>query len=471
MDTWKDLHGRAMVLIHEVKEHAASGFENMEDQQRYAGKLKEADDLIERAKVLKGIEDKANELDAVIAAADGGTTAQGVVTDRSIAGLAANRGTGAPIVDTGKEPEFANPFKKGWRVVAEQRVARDWRAALPALDKLQKAALAEGAGSTGGYLVVPQYMQDLFAGVRRQGNVLRALGWLNEHQTAQTNTVLIPKASGSLTMGIVSELQAKPTADNAYAQITVGIYTFAGIANIAKQLADDADPAVIEIVAQDLALLLGNLEEQNVYSGTGTGAPRGILNTAGTSLVPTATQTALNGAVTGGVLLDAIIDAYAAVKTNYFASATGVVMRPLRLALIQKTKDSAGNYLINAPGTFRAPGIMTEGYTSGALDTVERTWDFLGIPIATSANMPNTLSGTPGSIVIGGGAQDAIIIAAWREAHWFNRQDATVDASDVAGDAFETNKVKYRLEERAGFTAERYPAAFCIATGSGMTGT
>ncbi|PZR65803.1 MAG: hypothetical protein DLM66_14825, partial [Candidatus Dormiibacter spiritus] len=46
---------------------------------------------------------------------------------------------------------------------------------------LYQAALNEGTSGSGGYLVVPAYLQELFAETRRQGNALRSYGWLNVH--------------------------------------------------------------------------------------------------------------------------------------------------------------------------------------------------------------------------------------------------------------------------------------------------
>jgi hypothetical protein len=44
----------------------------------------------------------------------------------------------------------------------------------------------------------------------------------------------------------------------------------------------------------------------------------------------------------------------------------------------------------------------------------------------------------------------------------------TLDASNQTSDAFEKNQTWFRLEERAGFTAERYPTAFCTIGGTGL---
>ena len=482
---------RAAQLIKEIKESASApkdpnvAFSGAEDQLEARRKMEEAQSLLREAKALRDQETQASaesqleELQreaAAMGAEPGGQIppAGGGSLDDIVSGRSGGH----------QKPSEFNPFKAGKNQIVKASAAamghRLMETVMPqsvresgrelaraamrdnASSVVQReiAALVEGTQATGGFLVVPQYLQEMFAAVRRQGNALRRLGWLNVHQTEETNQVLFPKASGSLTVGLVAELAVKPTADNAYSQVTIGLYTMAGIAGISRQLARSADPAIAEILARDLSLLLGNLEEQLVFTGTGTQQPRGIVNTTGTSAVPSATQTALNGAVTGQILIDAIIDCAAVVATNYYGPVTGAIMRPSRLAFLQKTKDTQGNYVLNLAGTTRQP-MATESEDVGGSDTFE----LLGIPMAQSTNIPANLGG--------GANQDCVIIADWAEAHWFQRWDQQLDSSDIATDgagnsAFATNRVLFRLEEIAGFSAERYPAAFCVLTGSGL---
>lgn len=320
---------------------------------------------------------------------------------------------------------------------------------------LYQAALNEGTAGSGGYLVVPAYLQELFAETRRQGNALRGYGWLNVHPV-ETNQVLIPKGSGAASVGIVSENTAKPSADQTYTQVTVNIFTAAGISKQSKQLAMDSSPTVLDLSTRELGTLLGNLEEQKALNGSGTGEPRGILNVTGIG-----SQTVTGGAGTQNAVLDALMDAVVFIETNYFAPPSGILMHPRRLAWLLKGKDSALNYIFNPAATFRQPNmapLVNNNVTSMSTGYNQPPASLFGIPIATTANMPTNLGA--------GTNEDRVIVGAFNEAHWFQRQDVTMDVSDSAGTSWEQNQVWIRAEERFGFSAERYPVAFSVLSGT-----
>ena len=140
-----------------------------------------------------------------------------------------------------------------------------------------------------------------------------------------------------------------------------------------------------------------------------------------------------------------------------------------RLGWLLKGKDTSNNYLFNRQGTFRQPTAtpLTSTVTSQSTGYSTPPYDLFGLPIGTSVNIPTTLNfGSTGS-----SDQDIIIVGNWNEAHWFQRQDVTMDTSDVAGTSWETNQVWIRGEERFGFTAARYPTAFACVFGKGLNGT
>lgn len=322
-----------------------------------------------------------------------------------------------------------------------------------AAQALEMKALGEGTGSTGGFLVPPSYLQNLFAETRRQGNALRRYGWLSEHPV-DTNQVLLPLGSGAATVGIVAENAPKPSADQSYGQVTVNIFTWAGISKLSNQLLADSSPTAADLASRELGSLLGNLEEQKILSGSGSGEPRGILNTTGVGSVTVGTNTAQ-------AIIDAILDAVVNVQTNYFAAPNGILMSPRRLAFLQKGKDTATNYLFNPAGATRAPGGLganEPGATSVSTGAVMVMPSLFGMPVGVSTNVPTNLGV--------GTNQDVIVVGAWNEAHWFERQAVTLDVSDQAG--FAENQTWFRLEERAGFSAERYPKAFATVGGAGL---
>jgi len=172
---------------------------------------------------------------------------------------------------------------------------------------------------------------------------------------------------------------------------------------------------------------------------------------------------------TAQAIVDQIINAVVAIETQYFAPPNGVLMHPRRLGFLLKAKDTATNYIFNRAGTFRQPTLdpALKTVTSMSSGISTPPYDLFGLPIGTSANIPTTANyGTSGA-----SDQDVIIVGNWSEAHWFQRQDVTLDTTDSAGTSWEQNQVWIRAEERAGFTAERYPTAFAVVHGKGLAAT
>lgn len=325
-----------------------------------------------------------------------------------------------------------------------------------AAGSLDMKALSSADGATGGFLVPPAYMQSLFAEQRYQGNALRRFGWLSEHPVT-SNQVIIPVGLGGATVGVVAENTPKPSSDESFDQVTVNIFTIAGIERVSNQMLQDSSPTVVDLVTRALGAKLGIAEEQMWISGTGTGESRGILNTVGvpTTVVPASPTNAQSQ-------IDAILDAIVSVQTLYYGAPTGILMHPRRLAVLQKAKDDNFNYIFNPAGATRAPGGLgssNPGATNSA-GVVAAMPTLFGLPVGISTNVPTNLSDGAATPSLD---NDPVIVGAWHEAHVYQRQDVTLDVSDVAGDAFEKNQTHYRLEERVGFSAERYPQAFAVA--------
>lgn len=461
MESWKEKAERAQELVEQVKRDKAN-VTSAEDVEKLTAMFTEARELAEQASAERRDIEKAR-LDSLLAEHDAEQKRQ-----KASDSVRMTRPTVQPFQQAKESTGMTLGERMNGdavRMLASERFVKS-------MPDLERAALAEGTGSTGGYLVVPAYLQELFAETRRQGNALRSYGWLNVHPV-ETNQIYIPKGGGTASVGFVNENTGKPSADQTYSQISVVIYTVAGISKQSKQLAMDSTPTVLDLSTRELGTLIGNLEEQTVLAGTGTGQPTGILGTTGLAIVPQSSSDTAAGAVatsaTAQTIIDRVLDAVVAVETQYFAPPNGVLMHPRRLGFLLKGKDTATNYLFNRPGNFRAPNAtpLTSTVTSMSAGINTPPYDLFGLPIGTSVNMPTNLNyGSSGN-----SDQDAIIVANWTEAHWFQRQDVTMDTSDVAGTSWEQNQVWIRGEERFGFSAARYPTAFAVVHGKGLAAT
>lgn len=357
-----------------------------------------------------------------------------------------------------KAEEWEAPSTKGVLAI-DRQAAEKWygRKGANALQAADQKVLNEGDSTAGGYLVVPEYHQEMFAEVRRQGNALRQLGWVNVHPTA-SNKLYIPKGAGSATMAWVAENSPAPSQDQQFGQIGVDIFKAVGIAKLSSEVGEDSDPAALDLAIQELAKLAAILEEQAWLFGTGSGMPKGILSIARGTAATQVSTTNFDSLTTAQQQLDAVLDLQMQVLTNYFSAANGVLISPRRYAFWRKAKDSANNYLFNAPGSFRAPGAARTSVYDGG--------DILGLPIGISPNMPTTVTDDNSSNT--SGAQDRIIVSDWSEAHAFIRRATTIDTNTQSDTAFANGQMHVRLSFRQGFTAERQPKAFAVGEGDGL---
>lgn len=302
-------------------------------------------------------------------------------------------------------------------------------------------AMTEGTDSAGGYLVNPEISDEVIS-LRLAASAVRPLcAKIN----VNSDSLQIASVTGGLSAGWVAELAAKPETDMTFGSLTVNNFTMAGLGAVSNQLLADSRPSVDKFIVADLAKRLAILEETAFINGSGTGQPRGILQTSGinstvwTDASPTAEE-----------LLDAVYDAIAQVQQNYFGEPNGILMHPRTWAYISKARSTlSGLYVIGS-------GANANG--RNATDTLPGR-SLFGVPVYLSNLIPTDL---------GGGTESAIIVGDFSQALILDRMGLTVDTSDQV--RFTTNQTVFRVEARVGFTAARYPKAFAAVTGTGLAG-
>lgn len=307
-------------------------------------------------------------------------------------------------------------------------------------------AMTEGTAAQGGYLVRPLVERQIVQ-ARELDNVLRGMC---SKINVNTNAIQLDQLTLSTTAGWVAELAAKPEGTNmTLATVTANVFTAAGLATISNQLLADSNPSVDALVIADLAKRLTALEETAFLAGTGTGQPLGILNTPGIGAT-TATDATATAPAT---ILDAILDAIAAVETNHGAP-SAILMHPRTWTAILKYKPSAGAYLIS-PGAPNATIPNVQDARTVARGPQRELW---GYPVMLSNRIPTNLGA--------GTNESRVIVGDFREALILDRQGLTVDESSHV--YFTTNQTVFRAEERVGFTAARTPLAFNVVGGTAL---
>jgi len=305
-------------------------------------------------------------------------------------------------------------------------------------------AMTEGTPAQGGYLVRPAVERQIVEAIELD-NVLRALcSKLN----VTTNAVQLDQIGLSTTAGWVAELAAKPESTGlTLATVTANVFTAAGLATISNQLLADSNPAVDGLVTADLAKRLTALEETAFITGSGTGQPLGILNTPGIGATPLTSTTE-------AALIDAILDAIAAVETNHGAP-SAILMHPRTWTRILKSKDAQGVYLIGSPADATVNGPALGQNRTGYRGPTKSLW---GYPVVTSNRVPTNLGA--------GTNESRVVVGDFRECLILDRQGLTVDESSHV--YFTTNQTVFRAEERVGFTAARTPLALNVVGGVGL---
>lgn len=221
-----------------------------------------------------------------------------------------------------------------------------------------KAALAEGAGNTGGYVVPPEYHRELVAALAEQ-SILRQAG--ARVIRVSTNQVYVARLDYGTAATIVSEAGSYPEAEPTFAQEAVTLYKFGRLAKASEELLADAMVDIWRDVLQpDFAQAFAAAENTYFTTGTGSGQPEGIL-TGGTLGKTAASATAITA--------DEVIDLYYSLPHLYRQNAVWMMHDSTAKAL-RKLKDSTNQYLWQ-------PGLQ-----AGAPDTL------LGRPVITNNAMP-----------------------------------------------------------------------------------
>lgn len=334
-------------------------------------------------------------------------------------------------------------FRDAYNVTKGDPEARErWESAMG-----EGKAMTAGTGSTGGYLVPDQVSNELLE-VREAQSVLRGL--FSSLQVT-SDTLRIATVTGGLTAGWVAELAEKPISDLAFGEISTNVFQKAGMAVASNQLLKDANRSLDRLIYRDLAKRLVALEEAAFINGSGTGQPRGILQTSGIQ-----TQAA-TGAVDPLIVYDAILAAIGKVYTEYYGAPNAIVLHPRTWAWLIAARNADGVFYLGVPGDDKRtaadnpPGFSQNPFYRGTL---------FGLPVYTSPHIPtNGGAGTNESTIIVGEFSEGLIL---------DREGITLDSSEHV--YFTSNQTIFRAEDRVGFTAARYPKAFVAVSGTALAG-
>ena len=324
---------------------------------------------------------------------------------------------------------------------ARDRIARYQREVLETRDS--------GTSNFAG-LVVPQYLVDSFATLRRAGRPTLDIS-VNSALPAQGMTLNI----GRLTTGITSYVQASENSAPTESSpddtlLTVNVNTVASMFDLSKQAVLRGTGIETQLLGDAVRSYQTKVDALAINGSGSSGEHLGILNTTGINAV-----TYTDASPTYAEFFPKLVQAITDVSTNFFGSATHIVMHPSLAGCILRALDGSNRPQFtsnlgnpqNAAGTFQRPGYDLGGF------------QILGIPVVLDANMPTNLGAATN--------QTAVIVGNFDESYIFEDNSGTplyVRFEQPDGNI----AIRTVVFGFSAYTAGKYPAAFSAITGTGL---
>lgn len=230
------------------------------------------------------------------------------------------------------------------------------------------------AGTAGGYLVPPQFLQSLFSYALTPRVALRQVPGINIVQV-DSPTVFLPRETTRAGASQAAEAGTLTVQDATLGIQTVTIQKQFASRRWSNELANDSNPAFASFLSKTLGRDLAVQQDSQYLIGAGTGAQ--ITGITGFSSTTTGPSLGTNGR---SLKNDDIIDAaYLLEAAN--SDANFMICHPRVINSLRKEKDNEGRYLVSTQpiawvgaGTQSAPQKVVAGY----------------LPVSTTTTLPIT---------------------------------------------------------------------------------
>ena len=301
-------------------------------------------------------------------------------------------------------------------------------------------------------LVIPQYLIDLAAPLARAGRPFADFATNKMTLPPSGMTLNISRmTTGSSTAVQVTQNDAVSETDVDDTLLTVNVRTIAGQQDLSRQ-AIERGTGIDVFVAADLIKSWHTTLDSQILNGAGTaGTIKGLRASGGNAITFTST------APTVGLLYPKLADAIQQIQTNSFTNPTHFIMHPRRLAFLLAAVDSTNRPLVvpAANGPMNASGVGAGSSAYG-----NSGYQMMGLPIITDANIGTTYGTTTN--------QDEIYVVNAGESHLWEQPGSPFtlryDATGAGNLTIKTVVYGY-----AAYTAERYPLAASIISGTGLS--
>ncbi len=269
-------------------------------------------------------------------------------------------------------------------------------------------------------LIGTEHRADMFIAPFRDALLARRLGV--RVLSGLRGNISIPKYGTGLSVGWVAENQAVPESNLDMDSVTLSPKHAGGVTELSRQLIQQSDPSVEQLVRDDFAFMLAKAIDSALIKGGGANEPTGVLSTSG---IQTANLATLNWAN-----VSAMIGKLEAVNANVSSSAW--LVAPAAAGALRTTLKSAS----------AGAAYLLEGGRMGEL------------PVHITSQVPTTGGATPKNIaVLGDWSQ--VMLGIWSEI------DVLVNA--MAEAPFRKGNVLVRAMSTVDI-AVRHPEAFVVAS-------
>jgi HK97 family phage major capsid protein len=345
--------------------------------------------------------------------------------------------SGASFIKDAFNAQFKSDFS------ASDRLARHMRE--------EEVERRDGTTANFEGLVVPQYLTDLAAPLARAGRPTADFATNKMALPASGMTLNISRMTTGTSTAIqqtqatdVSETDADDTL------LTINVRTIAGQQDLSRQ-AIERGTGIDSFVIGDLIRSWHTTLNSQIINGAGTnGTIKGIRASGGNAITFTATTP------TVALLYPKLADALQQVQSNVFTTPTAWIMHPRRLAFLLAGVDSSNRPLV-VPAANGPQNAVAAG--SGVAQYGNSGYQLLGLPIIADASVATNYGASTN--------QDEIYLVDAREMHLWEQPGSPFSLRFEATNAGSLT-VKSVVYGYAAFTAERYPLAASIISGTGL---
>jgi len=300
-------------------------------------------------------------------------------------------------------------------------------------------------------LVVPQYLVDLAAPFARAGRPTADFATAKHTLPVSGMSLEISRmTTGTSTAVQETQNTAVSETDADDTLLSIPVRTIAGQQDLSRQ-AIERGTGIDTFVVADLIRSWHTTVDAQVLNGTGSnGQFKGIRNSGGNAVTFTATTP------TVALLYPKLADAIQKIQSNVFETPTHWIMHPRRLAFLLAATDSTGRPLVvpNAQGPMNGSAAG-----AGAAAYANSGYSMMGLPIISDANVGTTYGAATN--------QDEIYCVAAPEMHLWEQPGSPFALSfDATGASSLT--IKSVVYGFGAFSAERYPLAASIISGTGL---